>query len=66
MYLAVKAFIDLEDGGYRYELGEKYPRKGYKPSAERVEALKEGNNKAGQKLIKEVKAQRKGGKSPKK
>lgn len=66
MYLTTRAFVDLEDGNYRYEAGEKYPRKGYKPSTERVEALKEGNNKAGLKLIKEVKAQKKGGKSPKK
>lgn len=66
MYLTTRAFVDLEDGNYRYKKGEKYPRKGYKPSKERVEALKEGNNKAGLKLIKEVKAQKKGGKSPKK
>lgn len=66
MYLTTRAFVDLEDNNYRYKQGEKYPRKGYKPSKERVEALTEGNNKAGLKLIKEVKAQKKGGKSPKK
>ena len=65
MYLTTRAFVDLEDGNYRYKAGEKYPRKGYKPTAERVKALKEGNNKARLKLIKEVKA-KKGGKSPKK
>ena len=59
MYLVTQKFTDLEDNGYRYEAGEKYPRNGYKPSDERINALASGENKAGLKLIKEVK--RKGG-----
>lgn len=58
MYLAIRNFVDIEDGCYRYEKGDKYPRKGYKPSKGRIQALMDGNNKSGYKLIKEVKGQK--------
>lgn len=56
MYLVTRNFVDIEDKCHKYTAGEEYPRKGYEPSAERIEALLNGNNKAGVKLIKEVKA----------
>lgn len=43
---------DLEDGGYIYRKGDVYPRKGYKPSKERIEQLTTKNNKIGEILIK--------------
>lgn len=59
MYIVLKNFTDLEDNGHKYTMGEEYPRKGYEPTEERVKALTSGNNKAGIKLLKEVKAPKK-------
>ena len=56
MYIALRNFVDLEDGNRRYLMGEEYPRKGYEPSEDRVKALLTGDNKACLKLIQEVKA----------
>jgi hypothetical protein len=60
MYIVVQRFTDLEHK-HKYEAGDKYPAEGLTASSERIEALKSGNNKAGLKLIKEVK----GGAEPK-
>jgi len=62
MFLVIKAFYDLEDGNYLYSVGDKYPRTGARPSADRVLSLATENNKQGVSLIKEVKGKR----SPKK
>lgn len=55
MYLVIKTFTDLEHGK-KYEQGEEYPAQGYETTPERINALLSGNNLAGIKLIKEVKA----------
>ena len=55
MYIVIQTFTDLETG-HKYDAGDMYPAEGLETSAERVKALKDGNNKAGIKLIKEVKA----------
>ena len=55
MYIVIQTFTDLETG-HKYVAGDIYPAEGLETSAERVKALKDGNNKAGRKLIKEVKA----------
>lgn len=55
MYIVIQKFADLETG-HKYDAGDMYPAEGLETSAERVKALKDGNNKAGRKLIKEVKA----------
>lgn len=55
MYLVIETFTDLEHGR-KYELGEEYPAQGYETTPERINALLSGNNLAGIKLIKEVKA----------
>lgn len=55
MYIVIQTFTDLETG-HKYDAGDMYPAEGLETSAERVKALKDGNNKAGRKLIKEVKA----------
>lgn len=47
----VYKFADLIDGNYIYEVGDKYPRNGYKPTKERVEELKGSDNKIGKPLI---------------
>lgn len=56
MYIVLKNFTDLEDKGHRYLMGEEYPRKGYEPTEERIQALLSKDNKACMKLIQEVKA----------
>lgn len=55
MYIVIKTFTDLEHGK-KYEMGEEYPAQGYETTPERINALLSGNNLAGIKLIKEVKA----------
>lgn len=39
MYRVVFPFADLEDNLHIYDEGDEYPRKGYKPSAERIKSL---------------------------
>lgn len=46
-------FADLKDKGHVYNVGDNYPRAGYKPTKERVEELKGSDNKIGRPLIKE-------------
>lgn len=46
-------FADLMDENHIYEVGDKYPRDGYKPTQKRVEELKGSDNKIGRPLIKE-------------
>lgn len=47
----VYKFADLVDGNHIYEVGDNYPRDGYKPTKERVEELKGSDNKIGKPLI---------------
>lgn len=54
MFTVIKAFFDLQDGQYRYCVGDNYPRKGYKPSDERIAELSGSDNKQGCPLIKQV------------
>lgn len=59
MYKVLAMFTDLQDGGHRYEAGDTYPRKGYKPSEERIAELASSANKRGQAVIEEVKEEKK-------
>lgn len=54
MYEIIKSFVDLTDGGYRYNLGDTYPRDGVNPSQRRIKELLSNNNKQGVPLIKSV------------
>lgn len=54
MYKVVKHFVDIQDGFYSYNEGDTYPRKGYKPTAERIAELSGKKNLQGQPLIKKV------------
>lgn len=54
MYKVLVMFTDLQDGGYKYEVGDTYPRKGLEPSEARIEQLATANNKRGQALIEKV------------
>ena len=48
----VTAFTDLKDSNYHYNVGDEYPRTGYKPSTRRIDELSGINNKRGKPLIK--------------
>lgn len=54
MYRVIKAFVDLQDNNHKYDVGDNYPRKGYKPSSERIAELASENNKQGVPLIKQI------------
>ena len=47
MFKVIKAFSDGQDNMYVYNIGDDYPRKGYKPTKERVEGLLGTGNKQG-------------------
>lgn len=53
MYKAIALFTDLQDNGFRYEVGDEYPRLGLKPSLVRIAELSGPNNKRGIPLIEE-------------
>ena len=54
MYEVIKLFTDLKDNNYRYEVGDSYPRDGYKPTEERIKELLGNANKQHTALIKAV------------
>lgn len=53
-YIVVKHFTDLQDDGYKYAEGDTYPRKGYEPSAERIEMLSTKKNRQKTVLIEAI------------
>lgn len=66
MYEVVKGFHDLQDAKetktgliyHWYDIGDMYPRKGYSPSAARIEELAGADNAQGTPLIRAVEAPR--------
>ncbi|MBR1751846.1 MAG: hypothetical protein IJ740_13430 [Ruminococcus sp.] len=51
-YEVIKLFTDLKDNNYLYNVGDTYPREGYKPTNERIDELLGSGNKQGTPLIK--------------
>ena len=51
IYKVINKFTDLEDGGYVYQIGDTYPRAGYKPSDGRIDELSNYTNKQKKPLI---------------
>ena len=47
MYNVILAFPERFDGNHEYNVGDDYPRKGFKPPAGRVDELLNGTNRAG-------------------
>lgn len=47
----LKAFKDLKDGGHIYQVGDNYPRAGYKPDAKRIAELSGSKNALGEPII---------------
>lgn len=55
MYSVIIRFSDVQDDGYTYVEGDVYPRKGYKPSEERIAELSGKDNAFGKPIIKAIK-----------
>ena len=54
MYKVIRYFTDLQDDDYIYREGDTYPRKGLKPTADRINELASDKNKRGLPLIKKA------------
>lgn len=54
MYRVIKMFTDLQDKGYRYNVGDTYPRKGLTADKKRIEQLSSAKNRQKTALIEEV------------
>lgn len=54
MYKVIRAFRDLKNDEYLYEVGDTYPVEGYKPTKTRIKELLKGTNKNGKIYIEEV------------
>ena len=54
MYKAIEHFKDLKDNGFRYEIGDTYPRKGKRVSKARIAELSGSDNRRGRPVIEEV------------
>jgi hypothetical protein len=50
-YIVISEFVDLDDRHHFYHEGDVYPREGYTPSEDRVNALLTGNNAIGEQFI---------------
>lgn len=59
MWSVCHAFFDLEDGNYRYEVGDFFPRKGKGVSEARLAFLASDKNRLRTPVIQEVKKRKK-------
>ena len=53
-YKVIEYFTDLQDKNYAYNSGDVYPRKGYKPTEQRIEELTSDKNVRKRPIIKAV------------
>lgn len=54
MYRVIKAFTDLQDNNFAYQVGDEYPRKGMSVLPSRIKELASNKNRQGQPLIEEI------------
>lgn len=54
MYRVIKAFVDLQDNNYKYDVGDTYPRKGLNVLQSRINELASHKNKQKTPLIEEI------------
>ena len=54
MYKVIKAFTDLQDNNFAYQVGDEYPRKGMSVLPSRIKELASKNNRQGVSLIEEI------------
>lgn len=53
-YKVIKSFVDLQDGKYRYNVGDVYPRKGKRATKKRIAELASSENRRGEPMIEEI------------
>ena len=54
MYKVIKAFFDLKDNGFPYNVGDPFPREGKEVSEARIEILASNKNRQNTPLIEKV------------
>ena len=54
MYRVIKAFVDLQDNNYKYDVGDTYPRKGLNVLQSRINELASNKNLQKTPLIEEI------------
>ena len=54
MYKVIEYFEDLQDKRYAYNVGDEYPRKGFKVTDKRIKELATAQNRQKKPLIKKV------------
>lgn len=54
MYKVIKHFVDLQDNNHKYDVGDRYPRKGLNVLQSRINELASNKNKQKTPLIEEI------------
>ena len=54
MYKVIKAFTDMQDNNFAYNVGDEYPRKGLSVLQSRINELASNKNRQGVPLIEEI------------
>lgn len=54
MYRVIKAFVDLQDNNFAYQVGDEYPRKGMSVLPSRIKELAGSKNRQKTPLIEEI------------
>ena len=54
MYRVTKAFTDMQDGNFAYNVGDEFPRKGMSVLPSRIKELATDKNRQGCPLIEEI------------
>ena len=54
MYRVTKAFTDMQDGNFAYNVGDEFPRKGMSVLPSRIKELASDKNRQGCPLIEEI------------
>ena len=54
MYKVIKAFVDLQDNNFSYNVGDEYPRKAMSVLPSRIRELATDKNRQGVPLIEEI------------
>lgn len=53
-YKVIETFVDLQDGNYRYNVGDKFPHDGIEVSEKRINDLSGKNNRRKRALIEKI------------
>ena len=54
MYRVIKAFTDMQDNNFAYNVGDEFPRKGMSVLPSRIKELASDKNRQGVPLIEEI------------